>query len=179
MKEQQTARSYARALMELGKEKSINVADQFTEFNQLINGSNTFENLLFLDVFTLDEKMTVLNELFKGASFDKLVQNFVLYLVREKRTNLIPLIYKEVVVIDDHEKGFLKGTVEGAEDAISPEDLSALKIFLENKLNKKTELMYKKNNKVTAGFRVTVEDLQLDATVDNQFDKLRNSIIGE
>ena len=46
-------------------------------------------------------------------------------------------------------------------------------------VNKKVEVSYSKNDQITAGYKMTVEDLQLDASLDNQFEILRQNIIGE
>ena len=40
------------------------------------------------------------------------------------------------------------------------------------------KVSYKKNENITAGFKVTVEDLQLDATVDNQLRHFKSSVLG-
>ena len=51
MKEQNTARIYAKSFLELGKDNNINIAEELTKFNEVINSSNDLENVLFLDVF--------------------------------------------------------------------------------------------------------------------------------
>ena len=179
MKEQIVAKSYAHALMDLGKSKGLKIANELTSFNELINGSNDLENFLFLDVFTVEEKSAVLKEILKKGSYSPLLTNFLFFLLEEKRINLLTLIYKEVIVQDDHEQGFIRGTIEGVEESISEDDKAILTKYIEKKLGKKPQLDYKKSGNVTAGYKVTVEDLQLDASVDNQFDKLKYSILGE
>ncbi|MBT3981999.1 MAG: ATP synthase F1 subunit delta [Bacteriovoracaceae bacterium] len=179
MKEQIIAKAYAKSLIELGDKVSVDIATQLTEFNQIINESNNLENVLFLDLFTQDEKKAVLSDIFGKLSFDKMIQNFVFFLIEEKRVGIFPLIYKELIVIDDHRRGFLKGYIEGTDDSINEEAKMKLLTYLEKKIGKKLELEYQKSPRVTAGYRVTVEDLQLDASVDNQLESLKHSIIGE
>ena len=62
MKEQITAKSYAKSIMELGDSSKIDVATELLNFNLLINECNDLENVLYLDIFTFEEKQSVLNE---------------------------------------------------------------------------------------------------------------------
>lgn len=179
MKEQITAKSYAKSIYELAQENKQDVAGDLTKITEAINSSNDLENLLFLEVFTVEEKLTVINSILEKLNVTSLTKNFVSFLVSEKRMNLFPLVFKEVTVIDDNEKGFLRGTIEGEGESIPEDQLSAIKSYLSKKLNKEPKLEYKRNETLTAGFRVTAEDLQLDATIDNQFDVLRQNILGE
>lgn len=179
MKEQITAKAYAKSILELANENNVDIAKEFTTLTEVINSANDLETVLFLDVFTIEEKVNVLKEVTSKIGLSKLSTNFLLFLTDEKRLGLLPLIYKEIIVLDDDKKGFLKGVIEGTEDAISDEEKSLLTSYLKNKLGRDTNLEYKKNGNLTAGYRVTVEDLMLDATVDNQLDKFKSSILGE
>ena len=56
-------------------------------------------------------------------------------LLNEKRIGILPLIFKEIIIIDDHEKGFLRGTIEGASDTISDEQKNKLLASIPSSLN--------------------------------------------
>jgi F-type H+-transporting ATPase subunit delta len=177
MKEQIIAKSYAQAAIVLGKEKKFEIAKEFTKLQELINGSNDLENVLFLDVFTIDEKKNVFNALAGKAGLNSIVSHFVDYLIQEKRIGLLPMIYKELIVLDDHEKGFLRGTIEGSEASLDQAILAQIKTALKNKIGKEADITYVQNKNLTAGYKITVEDYQLDATVDHQLDEFKNSIV--
>ena len=83
----------------------------------------------------------------------------------------------DVIVMDDHKRGFLRGVIEGREEDIPAEFKSKLITYLKEKAGINAELVYEKNENIAAGFRVTVEDLQLDATLDNQLSKLKESVL--
>ena len=121
MKEQMISKSYAKVIYLLGKENNVDVAAEMTTLTEVINKSNELETLLFLDVFTPEEKANVINEVFSKLNTNKLVSNFILFLINEKRTNLMPLVYKELIVLDDHDKGFLRGVIEGRADSVDSE----------------------------------------------------------
>lgn len=177
MKEQNVARAYAKALIELADKDSIDVCKEITDFNVVINENNDLENLLFLDVFTAEEKQSVVGDVLAKLGTSPMLKNFLFYMIQEKRINLFPLVSKEAIVLDDHRKGFLRGTIEGSESEMSDEVFNKLKAFVASKIGSEPSLEYKTNDSITAGYKVTVEDLMLDATVDNQLNELKNTIL--
>ncbi len=101
------------------------------------------------------------------------------FLIDEKRIGILPLIFKEIIVIDDEKRGFIKGTIEGNTADIDEATKNKITAFIKSKLGREPHLDYVQNGNVSAGFKVTVEDLQLDASLDNQLEKFKQSIIGE
>ena len=178
MKEQNIAKVYATSFLQLAKEKDANLADELTKLTEVINTSNDLENVLFLDVFTVNEKLAVFADIAKKINLSDVVVSSVNYLIGEKRIGLLPLIFKEVIVIDDHEKGFLRGIIEGAGDDINPEYKNKIVAMVKTKLGREAQFDYKKSEKVTAGYRVTVDDMQLDASLDAQLMDFKKSILG-
>lgn len=177
MKELQVSKAYAKALQELTEEKGISASKELTSLTELINSSNDLESLLFLDVFTVEEKLNVLSEVISKLNLSPITSQFLSFLVEEKRIGILPLIFKEIVVMEDHKSGFLRGTIEGADDTVDEEFKNKMKSYLKDKLGINAELTYKKNNKVTAGYKVSVDDLQLDASLDNQLNRFKESVL--
>lgn len=177
MKEQIIAKAYAQSIVELGVELKLDLVKELTALTEAINKSNDLETLLFLEVFTAEEKLGVLNEVMKRLGLSQITQNFMQFLIQEQRIGLMPMIFKNVIVIDDHNKGFLRGTIEGSEDTIPADVKEKLKTYLQQKLGREPILEYKKSANVTAGYRVTVEDLQLDASLENQLEKFKDSVL--
>lgn len=179
MKEQAVARVYAKSLLELGDDKKINIADELTKLTEVINKSNELENVLFLELFTLEEKKNVFVEVAKKLSLSAITTETVKFLIDEKRIGILPLIIKEVIVMDDDRKGFMKGTIEGSDVQIDPAFKAKIESFLKNKLGREPSLAYVQNTNLSAGYKVTVEDLQLDASLDNQLEQFKQSILSE
>ena len=177
MKEPIIAKAYAQSIVELGVEMKLDLVKELTTLTEVINKSNDLETLLFLDVFSAEEKLSVINEIMKKLGLSQVTTNFMQFLISEKRIGLMPMIFKNVIVIDDHNKGFLRGTIEGSEETIPADIKEKLKTYLQNKLGREPILEYKKSNNVSAGYRVTVEDLQLDASLENQLEKFKDSVL--
>lgn len=179
MKEQAVARVYAKSLLELGDEKNVKIADELTTLTEVINKSNDLENVLFLDLFTMEEKKVVFLEVAKKLALSPITTETVKYLIEEKRIGILPLIFKEIIVMDDERRGFMKGTIEGTEVQVDPAFKAKIESFLKKKFGREPHLDYVQNNKISAGYKVTVEDLQLDASLDNQLEQFKQSILSE
>ena len=65
MKELAVAKVYAKSLLELGDEKKIQLADELTRLTEVINKANDLETVLFMDVFTMEEKKAVFADVAK------------------------------------------------------------------------------------------------------------------
>lgn len=179
MREQAVAKVYAKSLLELGDEKKVNIADELIKLTEVINKSNELENVMFLELFTLDEKKAVFVEVAQKLNLSPITTETIKYLIDEKRIGILPLITKEVIVLDDDRRGFLKGTIEGTDVQIDPAFKAKIETFLKNKLGREPQLNYVQNSNLSAGYKVTVEDLQLDASLDNQLEQFKQSILGE
>jgi F-type H+-transporting ATPase subunit delta len=179
MREQAVARVYAKSLLELGDDKKVNIAEELTKLTEVINKSNDLENVMFLELFTMEEKKTVFGEVAKKLNLSAITTETIRYLIDEKRVGILPLIIKEVIVMDDERRGFLKGTIEGSDAQIDAAFKSKIEGFLKNKLGRDPQLNYVQNAGLTAGYKVTVEDLQMDASLDNQLEQFKQSVLGE
>ena len=69
--------------------------------------------------------------------------------------------------------------VEGHGEKLAEEDKKKIEEFVQKQTGKKTELIYTQNTSLAAGYRITVEDLQLDASVEQQLNNFKQSIVGE
>jgi F-type H+-transporting ATPase subunit delta len=179
MKEVAVARVYAQALLQLGDDKKINIAEELTKLTEVINKSNDLENIMFLELFTLEEKKSVFGEVAKKLNLSQITTETVRYLIDEKRIGILPLVIKEVIVMDDERRGFMKGTIEGNTAEIDPAFKQKIESFLKGKLGRDPHLEYVQNSNLSAGYKITVEDLQLDASLDNQLEQFKQSVLGE
>lgn len=180
MKDSNIAKVYANTFIELAISENIDVANELTDLTAVINMSNELENILFLEVFTDEEKISVFSDVSKKIGLSQTIESAVKYLINEKRIGLLPLIYKEVIVQDDAKKGFLRGIIEGSTDDLSGEYRDKLIAAIKKEVGDVNPILsYEKNENITAGYKVTVGDLQLDATVDNQLKSFKESILGK
>lgn len=81
MKNQIIAKVYAKALMTIAKDKKINIAEEIIKLTETINSSNQLENVLFLDVFSNDEKKAVFQDIAKKISLDESITESINFLI--------------------------------------------------------------------------------------------------
>lgn len=89
MKEQNISKAYAQSIVELSSDLKIDLAQELTALTEIINKSNDLETLLFLDVFTAEEKLAVLDEVLKKINASQIIKNLMHFLVQEKKNQLI------------------------------------------------------------------------------------------
>jgi F-type H+-transporting ATPase subunit delta len=89
MKDIITARIYAHALLEMAVEQKENLVEELVALTETVNNSNQLENVLFLDVFTTDEKRAVFNDIAQRSGFSPLVITSVNFLIEERRIGLL------------------------------------------------------------------------------------------
>lgn len=176
-KKSQIAKAYASAITQISESSNFNLSAEIVKFSEIISSSNYLENLLSLDVFTAEERISVLEEIFKREKFNEVFINFIKFLVSEKRFDLFSMIYKEVIIREDLKMGFINGVIEGSDDQPNEDLISQIKGYLESKVGLKAKLEYKKNSNISAGYKATVGDLQIDATLENQLKKFKEQIL--
>ena len=177
MKEQAVSKTYARAIMELGKKKNIRVSGELKKILDVVEGHRKLKDVFYLDVFTLEEKRSVFSRIAGRISLNKTVANFIIFLFSEKRTALLPSIYVEVVALEDRQKGIMRGTVEGCDASANSELMGRIKNVLKDRFKGDVELTYRRSGDISAGYRVIVEDMMLDASLDNQLRRFKKTIL--
>ena len=130
-----------------------------------------------MDVFSIEERKGVLGLVFEKIQLNKLTNNFIYFLIENKRFSLFPSIYASLTMEKDLADGFITGVVEGSEENPDTEVIEKLKMHIEKELKQIAKLDYKQNTQITTGYKITCGDLQLDATLENQFDRLRKDIL--
>ena len=89
MKEQIIAKAYAQSIVELGVDLKLDLVSDLTKLTEVINKNNDLETVLFLDVFTAEEKLGVLNDVMKKLGLQQMTMNFMQFLVQEQRLGRI------------------------------------------------------------------------------------------
>ncbi len=173
-KKQLISKVYAKALYQLDRDE--NIIKSFTSFQELINSNGKLEALLFLDIFSIFEKQKVLEDILNMFKISSTLKTFILFLNKERRLGILPLIYKEIIEMDDRKKGFIVGTVESPTGTISDKLQKGILEYLKSD-TKKIKINNVKNKSMIAGCKITVDGLQLDASLKKQLDNFKKQIL--
>jgi F-type H+-transporting ATPase subunit delta len=169
------AKLYARAYVEVSESQLVNFFSEFSLLNDLLNVSSDLENVLFMHVFTSEEKLGIVNDLLAKLNVSATTKKFIDFLIKENRITLFPQIFKEIVVYDDHRKGFIKVDVQGSDNQLSAEVEKDIVKFLTEKLHQQPQIKYTQHQEILAGYHIAAGDISLNATVEFQLEEFKKT----
>ena len=177
MKSDALGKTYARSVYQLASEEGVALAEELVLMVKAIERHQLLADILYTDTFTAQERGAVVKDLADRLKLSSLLKRFLLFLLQEKRLALFPTIWREIIFLDDCQKNRVRGIVEGSGDSIDESSLKTIQIFLESSLDKRILLKYRRAE-LTVGFRITVGDYHIDASVDHQLNRFKNYALG-
>ncbi|WP_428741623.1 ATP synthase F1 subunit delta [Tenacibaculum sp.] len=173
MKEARTALRYAKAILNLAKESGNEalVNDNMKLIASTIAESADLDAMLKSPIIKAADKSKVLTALF-GDKVDTIVNGVFNLLEENKRMIMLEDIAKQYTVIYDHYKSMQVAKVTTAVALTNElEDKIQAKIVALTGNNASIENIV--NPDILGGFILRVGDVQYDASISNQFNKLR------
>lgn len=168
---------YAKAFFLLAKEKGLT-----TELRKdaalialVCETSPDFNLMLESPVVKPSKKIAGIKSIFAGK-VNVLSLNFLELIVRNKRENAIPGIFRNLEDLYRGEEG-IKSAVLTSSQAIDPVVVQQITKIIEKEFNAKVELREKVDKNLIGGFVLRVEDKQYDASVSTQLKKIREKLL--
>lgn len=168
---------YAKALYQVGEESGtldVLKADVQNLF-VVIEESQEFSELIQSPVINTSEKIRLFEEVF-GNKLNELICNFFKLLAKNKREQFLPNMCREFLQIYKEKQGIKEAVITTAqplEKAFSEE----IHKFLTKKFKLKLEITEKVNPDLIGGFRLRIDDQQVDATILSQLRKIKTELI--
>lgn len=174
MSEFRVSSRYANALVELAEEK--NIFDKISEdvdlvFNTL-TGSKELKKILASPVIKESKKVDILKALFEER-VSKETLNFILFLVKKNRIEMIQAILGRYIELHNIKKGIVEAFVTSA-FLMDDSQKNFVKTKLESITQKKVKLNFAVDENLIGGFTVKIDDEVYDASVYNQLQILKN-----
>jgi F-type H+-transporting ATPase subunit delta len=176
MNASKSAGRYAKAILELVNEQDclLAVEKDFTSFLQVVSLSDDLRIFLNSPVVRGDKKMSVLTRIF--PDFNAMTLRFFALVVKNRReSHLIEMAhaFEELV---QNQRGIVPGTITSSVPLSA--DTKALIIQkIASSFEGKLELTEEVDASLMGGFVVRVADKQLDASVSNKLNKLRQELV--
>ncbi len=174
MKGTRAAIRYAKALLDLAKEQ--NIADainaDMTLVGSTIVANNDLKLLLESPIVKIENKATALKEIF--ANTNAVTTELINVLVQNKRITLLSAIAKEYNALFDHENGIQKAYVTTAvalTEAMNTQVLDKVKELT----GKQAVIENTIDESILGGFVLRVGDIQYNASIANNFNKLKRT----
>ncbi len=171
------AQRYANATFELAKkEDKIEQLDrEFAHFAQLLDQTPELRHVFYSPLFSLEQREEIIKKVAKEAEYSDIFVNFLLLLLKKKRTNIFKEIRREFQKAADNYLGRLKVSAEFPTRP-SDEYLEELKEKLRQKTGKEIILSVSENPDLIGGAVIKVGDRRIDFSIRHQLQKLKRKL---
>ncbi len=177
MRISKVAKRYAKALLDVGREDGNydRYGKELRQFADLCVSNKEFLAILSSPVFSLDERMKILNEILDKADFSETVKNFLRVLLERKRINRVVEIAEYYSMLRDELLGIARAKIITARP-ISKKTFNRLIKALEKFTSKKIEAETEIDESIIGGVIVKIGNLILDGSITAQLEGLKESI---
>jgi F-type H+-transporting ATPase subunit delta len=171
------AKRYAKALFGLGNELGSPqiILESLRDIVALADESPELRRVLFTPLYPREERRAVLRALAPRLAWSDAVRAFMLILVDESRTTLIPAIYEALRELVDRSAGRVEAHVRSARP-LTPEQHQRLAASLSRRLGAQVTLRAEVDPALVGGVVARIGDLLLDGSVKTQLAGLADSL---
>lgn len=169
-----TLRDIVDALIESakGENKLDEVTSNIESFYEIISSSEELKNILSNTIFDIEERVSVVNELCKSASFSSLTSGFMSLVVEMDKFKAF-INSKELVLGKLKEAaGKISAELISAEN-LSENDIKRVKNALSEATGKDIDISVKVDSSIIGGLIAKVEDKVYDSSVKTQLERMR------
>ncbi len=171
------ARRYARAIFELGKEKSqlVPFGKQLAAFADLYQQSEDFRQVGDSPLLSEDSRAKVVEKLGARLGASKDIVQFMRLLMRRGRLPVLPDVVRQFDQMVDEHNGVLRATVRSSNE-LSAAYLNKLKGRIEQATGKKVVMRFERDETLIAGVLTQIGDRVIDGTVRGRLEQLASSL---
>jgi F-type H+-transporting ATPase subunit delta len=176
MNDSRLASRYARALFLLVKDQNkVEIVKQdLSKLIGLLRDSPEFKWILESPVIMSSDKSRIIEKALSGV-IEPVTLKFMKLLIRHRREGHLSSICRMFTELYKTDQGILEASVESA-IPIEVEFLDGLKKSLEKSSHQKIEMTTETNEALIGGFILTLEDQQLDASVQSKLKRIRQEL---
>ena len=177
MRVSKIAKRYAQALLDIGKEDGNyeQYGRELKEFVNLCVSNTEFFEVLSSPVFSVEERMKVLDHVLEKTEFSEIMKNFLRVLLEKKRINRIQEISDYYSKLLDDIMGIVRAkiiTARPLKKKTLDKLLKSLEKFISKKVKPETEI----DESIIGGVIVKIGDLVLDGSITAQLRGLKESL---
>jgi F-type H+-transporting ATPase subunit delta len=168
---------YAKALYQAGDEDSltVEVKKDIELIQQIINESPEFNEFILNPIYKEKEKLRLLNEIFQG-NIQGLTLRFLVMLVNNKRVQFLYFICLTFLQLYKKEKGIKEGTLITAHK-LNKEQSEEIGNYIRKKFKLDIEFKELVDPSLIGGFKLRIDDNQIDASIASKIHKIRTELI--
>ena len=174
-----SADRFSLALYELASENNVlsQVEDQSLSILNLISNSKDFSYLIKDPTSNRENLLNIINDIFENNKFEKLLKNFLDFLVIKRRFFYLEQILKSFIETCSQKRGELKAELKSAKE-LSGDEISKITDELTKNFSSKIKLNYKHDQSLIGGLVVQVGSTMVDTSIKNKLKQIENRMIG-
>lgn len=171
------AKRYADAILEVAKSKSEmdRTYEDLKTVSSVYDSSEDLRNFLVHPVIPIKEKKDTIKTIFEGKVTDDVLHFLYILLDKNKLSLLDTILYCYEDAMDEA-KNILKVDVVSAVD-VDSDQKEALRMKLQNKLQKEIKLHFEINPEIIAGLILKIGDKTIDGSMSNKLDNLQRQLV--
>ena len=173
-----SASRYSLALYELASESNLleSVEYQSSSILSLISSSKEFSNLIKDPTNSQQDLIKVISSISDSYKLEKLLKNFLSFLIIKKRFFYVENILKSFIEICSKKRGELKAELRSAKE-LSSDEITKITDELTKNFSSKIKLNYKYDKSLIGGLIVQVESIMVDTSIKNKLQQIENIMI--
>lgn len=168
---------YAKALYQVGEESDSldQLREDITNLLEIKEKSVEFSELLDSPIIKTSDKIAIFNTLFKGKVQDSLLRFFEI-LAQNKREQFLPGMCRSFLQQYKAKQGVKEAVITTAKP-LEKKYIDEIHAFLTKKFKLNIELKTQINPEIVGGFKLRIDDQQIDASISSKLKKIQNELI--
>jgi F-type H+-transporting ATPase subunit delta len=151
---------------------------QLTAAEALISGSKELQTALLSPAVNKARKTAVISSLADQFGLDRLLRNFLLVVVRHRRTHELSTIRQSFEMLVDEKSGWIPADIVSAKE-LMPEQREQIERVLGTKLGRFIRANYKVDPVLLGGVRAHVASREYDASLRGKLESMRQRLVAQ
>ncbi|HJD57991.1 MAG TPA: F0F1 ATP synthase subunit delta [Rickettsia endosymbiont of Ceroptres masudai] len=151
------------------------IFEEITAINRIITDNFDIREFLFSPIVNKDDKINVVNSLVKNTKFNKIVNNFLLLLVKNSRTAILSNIVDAYSTLLYESKNIKIVQVISA-NKLQPKEQEWIKSRIEKELNQKTEILFDIDSTIIGGIVIKYDSMLQDYSIKASVEKITKAL---
>ncbi|MCC8462713.1 MAG: F0F1 ATP synthase subunit delta [Rickettsia endosymbiont of Ecitomorpha arachnoides] len=151
------------------------IFEEITAINRIITDNFDIREFLFSPIVNKNDKINVVNSLVKNTKFNKIVNNFLLLLVKNSRTAILSNIVDAYNTLLYESKNIKIVQVISA-NKLQPKEQEWIKSRIEKELNQKTEILFDIDSTIIGGIVIKYDSMLQDYSIKGSLEKITKAL---
>lgn len=151
------------------------IFEEITAINRIITDNFDIREFLFSPIVNKIDKINVVNSLVKNTKFNKIVNNFLLLLIKNSRTHILSNIVDAYNTLLYESKNIKIVQVISA-NKLQPKEQEWIKSRIEKELNQKTEILFDIDSTIIGGIVIKYDSMLQDYSIKGSLEKIAKSL---